>query len=272
MNNKKWTVEQLIDAVKECKSIKSVIKKIGVSNHYFNIIKNEIENLNLDVSHFTKNRWNIAPSKIQEAISNSTSYPQVLEKLGINGNNQDNFKILKEKIKELDLSAFHLTTRVYNKAGTGYINDKGYHRIGNKLVHRLIMEQILGRPLLKNETVHHKNGNRTDNRPENLELWVMWQPRGQRVEDQVEWAVEILRKYNPNLLNVDSLDLLQLQKQELEIKIELVKKSRKLNLEQVASLRIDRERGATKKELAVKYNISQTAVHSILHNKTYKDK
>ncbi len=36
--------------------------------------------------------------------------------------------------------------------------------------HHLVMMQVLGRPLLPNETVHHKNHDRTDNRPENLEL------------------------------------------------------------------------------------------------------
>jgi hypothetical protein len=62
------------------------------------------------------------------------------------------------------------------------------------------MAQLLNRPLWPDESVHHRNGDRLDNRPENLELWSRWQPRGQRVTDKVQWAVEILARYAPEKL------------------------------------------------------------------------
>jgi len=108
-------------------------------------------------------------------------------------------------IKRFNLPEDHVF-RERKKAGEGSISSQGYRRIpmplhpnvqsnGQILEHVFIMSQHLGRPLYKGETVHHINGDRLDNRIENLELWHRSHPPGQRVEEKIAWCKEFLKQY-----------------------------------------------------------------------------
>jgi hypothetical protein len=102
---------------------------------------------------------------------------------------------------------------VRSVAGTGFVSRGGYlvvpvpledrwltYGAASTTQHRLVMARSLGRPLRKDESVHHRNGDRRDNRLDNLELWSRFQPSGQRVDDKISWALEVLIEHAPHFL------------------------------------------------------------------------
>ena len=94
--------------------------------------------------------------------------------------------------------------RIHGTFGEGCVNQSGYRQISRggvvKLEHTWVMEESLGRELFDDENVHHVNGDRLDNRLENLELWSTKQPPGQRVQDKVQFALEFVQRYQPEYL------------------------------------------------------------------------
>jgi hypothetical protein len=83
----------------------------------------------------------------------------------------------------------------------GKINSCGYRVIYSRplkkyiLEHRFVYEQHYGINLNNNQNIHHINGDRLDNRIENLELWDSSQPKGQRVNDKISFYFELVEKY-----------------------------------------------------------------------------
>lgn len=98
-----------------------------------------------------------------------------------------NIEVLKQTVKPVEARS-----RRMNPKGYVYLSLPGK---SNYAEHRYMMEQHLGRELLPGENVHHVNGIRHDNRIENLELWVVNQPCGQRPKDLLEWAKNIIQIY-----------------------------------------------------------------------------
>ncbi len=98
--------------------------------------------------------------------------------------------------------------------GEGNITKAGYHYIcckdhpnayenGKIAVHTLIMSQLIGRPLMDGESVHHKNGIKSDNSPENLELRTSLHPSGQKVNEMIDFCKMYLSLYDPDSLRKD---------------------------------------------------------------------
>lgn len=81
------------------------------------------------------------------------------------------------------------------RLGASFLNSNGYVVLPEGLEHRVVLSAHLGRPLKTHENVHHINGDRADNRLENLELWSRSQPPGQRVADKLAWAKQLLAEY-----------------------------------------------------------------------------
>lgn len=134
-----------------------------------------------------KNKW--TNEQFIEAIKNSLSYAEVIRKLNLKpaGGNYDT---VKRKIKELNLDTSHMTGQLWNKGKhftckkdslkTILTKDSTFistYKLKNRLLKENIKEYICENCKLKewcNKQIplelHHINGDKHDNRIENLQL------------------------------------------------------------------------------------------------------
>lgn len=124
------------------------------------------------------NKLNLDLEKIKGMYLNGDSVAVIAKNFCVSHN------AIYERLKEMRItrtnseSHIGLQTREKNgnwKGGRCVCKRSGYVVIsdgngGLTREHRVVAEKMLGRPLEEGEVVHHKNGDRSDNSPENLEV------------------------------------------------------------------------------------------------------
>lgn len=182
------TDDQLRDAARLTKNWRSFLNYVGLAtmSGARKSIQNRVKQLSIDVSHFPVQRpRTICLVEGCSELSHSRGYCS--RHYGYLKRNGDPLKAIITGKKRYDASGYVML----DQKDHPFVTSKS----GRIFEHRLIMSETLGRALYSHEQVHHKNSQRSDNTPANLELWSKNQPIGGRVKDLIVWAKEIIALY-----------------------------------------------------------------------------
>ena len=118
--------------------------------------------------------------------------------------------------------------------------------------HRAVIEELLGITLDKNQVVHHINGDKKDNRPENLEV-MDWREHSRMHASRMVQTPEKLRKVSEARKGKPNTPARQLKDEQVEAIVRAISE------------------GMNVTALAAKYGVSDHVIRNIRDGKTYRD-